>query len=201
MEEIVNMPKTPRGHLTLDKICLAAETLFYQKGYHNTSIVDITNLSDIALGTFYIYFKDKYNLYKYLLFRYSHQIRMEISDETRDLKSRKEKEKIGLKTFLNYIRKNKHAYNIIWESLYIDKNLFKDYYENFAEKYSKGIIEAQRDGEVIDGDPTIISYFLMGVSNFIGLKYVMFDDGNDNFDYVVDMVLEILDNGLFIKSL
>ena len=113
MEEIVHMPKTKRGQATLEKICTAAETLFYQKGYHNTSIVDITNLSGIALGTFYIYFKDKYYLYKYLLYRYSHQIRMEISTKTKDVKGRREKERAGLKTFLNYIRKNKHAnYNI-----------------------------------------------------------------------------------------
>jgi AcrR family transcriptional regulator len=122
MEDImVNMPKTHRGQATLEKICQAAETLFYQKGYHNTSIVDITNLSDIALGTFYIYFKDKFYLYKYLLLRYSHQIRMAISTETKNLKTRRDVERVGLKTFLKYIRENKHAYNIIWESLYIDK--------------------------------------------------------------------------------
>jgi AcrR family transcriptional regulator len=200
MEEIVNIPKTQRGQATLDKICQAAETLFYQKGYHNTSIVDITNLSGIALGTFYIYFKDKYYLYKYLLLRYSHQIRMAISTETKDLQSRKEKERVGLKTFLKFTRENKHSYNIIWESLYIDKNLFINYYDIFAERYSKGMIEGQKDGEVIDADPTVISYFLMGVSNFIGLKYVMFDEENIDYDHVVDQVMSILENGLFTKK-
>lgn len=200
MEEIVNIPKTQRGQATLEKICLAAETLFYEKGYHNTSIVDITNLSGIALGTFYIYFKDKYLLYKYLLLRYSHQIRMAISAETTGLENRKEMERVGLKTFLRYIRENKHAYNIIWESLYIDKNLFKDYYDNFAEKYSKGIIAAQEAGEVVDYDPMVISYFLMGVSNFIGLKYVMFDEENMDYDHVVDQVVAILENGMFLKK-
>jgi AcrR family transcriptional regulator len=201
MEDImVNMPKTHRGQATLEKICQAAETLFYQKGYHNTSIVDITNLSDIALGTFYIYFKDKFYLYKYLLLRYSHQIRMAISTETKNLKTRRDVERVGLKTFLKYIRENKHAYNIIWESLYIDKNLFIEYYENFANRYSKGIAEAQKSGEVVELDPTVISFFLMGVSNFIGLKYVMFDEDNNNFDGVVDKVMEILENGIFAEK-
>ncbi len=200
MDEIVNIPKTKRGQATLDKICEAAEILFYQKGYHNTSIIDITNVSGIALGTFYIYFKDKYGLYKYLLLRYSHRIRMEISAATKDAETRLEKEKIGLKTFLEYIRDNKHAYNIIWESLYIDKELFKNYYDVFAERYSKGMIEAQKDGEVINADPMVLSYFLMGVSNFIGLKYVMFDDKNENYDQVVDQVMEILENGMFVRK-
>lgn len=200
MEEIVHMPKTKRGQATLEKICETAETLFYQKGYHNTSIVDITNSSGIALGTFYIYFKDKYYLYKYLLFRYSHQIRKAISTETKDIHGRKEKERVGLKTFLNYIRTNKHAYNIIWEALYIDKNLFMDYYDNFAKRYLSGMVESQKEGEIIEGDPMVISYFLMGVSNFIGLKYVMFDEENIDYDHVVDQVINILENGLFIKN-
>lgn len=201
MEDImVNIPKTQRGQATLEKICQAAETLFYQKGYHDTSIVDITNLSDIALGTFYIYFKDKFYLYKYLLLRYSHQIRMAISTETKNLKTRREVERVGLKTFLKYIRENKHAYNIIWESLYIDKNLFIEYYESFANRYSNGIAEAQKRGEVVELDPTVISFFLMGVSNFIGLKYIMFDEDNNKFDEIVDKVMEILENGLFIKK-
>lgn len=199
MEEIVNMPKTQRGQATLEKICQAAETLFYQKGYHSTSIVDITNLSGIALGTFYIYFKDKYYLYKYLLLRYSHQIRKQISTDSKNLKTRKEKEREGLRSFLKYIRENKHAYNIIWESLYIDKNLFMQYYDTFADRYSKGIIEAQENGEVIDVDPILISYYLMGVSNFIGLKYVMFDDEDNDFDSAVDAVTNIIENGIFKK--
>ncbi len=200
MEDIVNIPKTQRGQATLEKICQAAETLFYQKGYHNTSIVDITNLSGIALGTFYIYFKDKYYLYKYLLLRYSHQIRMAISTEAKTAETRKEKERVGLKTFLKYTRENKHVYNLIWESLYIDKNLFKNYYDTFADRYSKGMIEAQKEGEVVDADPIVLSYILMGVSNFIGLKYVMFDEENIDYDHVVDQVIDILEKGMFIKK-
>jgi AcrR family transcriptional regulator len=199
VDEIVNQPKTERGQVTLDKICQAAEELFCHKGYHNTSIVDITKLSGIALGTFYIYFKDKYLLYKYLLLQYSHDIRKAISSETKGLTNRKEIERVGLKTFLRYTRENKYAYNIIWESLFIDKELFINYYDTFAERYSKGLIEGQKAGEIADYDPTLMSYFLMGVSNFIGLKYVVFDENDSNLDNVVDQVIGILENGIFKK--
>jgi len=40
----------------------------------------------------------------------------------------------------------------------------------------------------------------MGVSNFIGLKYVMFDEENMDFDKVVDQVVDILVNGMFKKK-
>lgn len=198
MELLVNTPKTKRGEATLERICIVAEELFYEKGYHNTSIVDITNNADIGLGTFYIYFKDKYSIYKYLLLRYSHKIRKAIATETTGIDDRLEMERVGLKTFLHFIRDNKHAYNIIWESLYIDKQLFVEYYDLFAERYTKGMKEAQANGQVIDIDPTTLSYILMGVSNFIGLKYVMFDDDNNDFDKVVDDVISVISKGMFI---
>lgn len=196
IETVVNIPKTKRGQATLDKICQAAEALFYEKGYSNTSIVDITNYAGIALGTFYIYFKDKYYVYKYLLIQYSRQIRKSIHDATKGLESRKEKERVGLKTFLKYTRDNKQSYNIIWESLYIDKDLFREYYEIFAGRYQKGIVDAQKTGEIGELDPVVLSYMLMGISNFIGLKYVMFEEEED-FDRVVDQVIDILSHGMF----
>ena len=200
MEQLVNQPKTKRGQKTLDNIVHAAEELFFKKGYHATSIIDITNEADIALGTFYIYFKDKYSLYKYLLNIYSHEIRKAISVDIKKSHSRFEAEKIALKAFLQYIRDNKHVYNIIWESLYIDKSLFVEYYENFAQRYIKGLVVAQDKGEVANVDPMILSYLLMGISNFIGLKYVMFDEENEDFDQVVDKVMEILKTGMFLKK-
>lgn len=201
MKKIVNIPKTARGQKTLDSIVESAEKLFYEKGYHRTSISDITNESDIALGTFYIYFKDKYNLYKFLLLRYSHEIRKAIAVDISEDASRLKKEEIGLRAFLEYIKKNKHVYNIIWESLYIDKKLFVDYYQNFANRYSKGIMEAQEDGEMLDLDPQIMSFYLMGISNFIGLKYVMFDDDNEeDIEEVVKEVMVLIERGMFKKN-
>ncbi|NLC65435.1 MAG: TetR/AcrR family transcriptional regulator [Clostridium sp.] len=201
MKKIVNIPKTARGQKTLDSIVESAEKLFYEKGYHRTSISDITNESDIALGTFYIYFKDKYNLYKFLLLRYSHEIRKAIAVDISEDASRLKKEEIGLRAFLEYIKKNKHVYNIIWESLYIDKKLFVDYYQNFANRYSKGIMEAQEDGEMLDLDPQIMSFYLMGISNFIGLKYVMFDDDNEeDIEEVVKEVMVLIERGMFKRD-
>jgi hypothetical protein len=37
----------------------------------------------------------------------------------------------------------------------------------------------------------------MGVSSFIGLKYIMFNDENTDLDYIVDEIMKILQKGLF----
>lgn len=196
MENFVNMPKTKRGMATLNKIVNSAEKLFYKKGYHGTGINDITTASNVALGTFYIYFEDKMSIYRYLLVQYSHRIRMHISKEIAGIEDRVEAERIGLRAFLLFIAKHKHIYNIIWESLYIDKKLFVDYYTQFAANYARQIKQAQEADEMKRYDPEIVAFVMMGISNFIGLNYIMFKD-EKNVDQVVDEVIRILKDGLF----
>lgn len=196
MNTLVNLPKTKRGQATLDRLCSAAEQLFFKKGYHATSINDITYKAKVAPGTFYIYFSDKLSIYKYLLISYSHAIRMNIAKDVIGVHSRKEAERIGLKSFLTFIKDHPHVYNIIWESLYIDKKLFIEYYTEFAQVYIEHIQRAQAEGQMRDHDPEVVAYLLMGVSNFIGLNWIMFKEAKE-FDDVVDKVIKALDEGLF----
>lgn len=200
MEHLVNKPKTKRGEATLNRLVTAAEQLFYEKGYHGASIHDITSLAEVALGTFYIYFDDKMSLYRYLLSQYSYKIRKHIVVSIGDEKNRKEAERIGLKSFLVFIQEHKHVYNIIWESLYIDPKLFVDYYTSFGENYSLQIKKAQDNNQIKkEFDPEVVSFVLMGISNFIGLNWIMFKDEN-RFDDVVNQVIDILDKGLFVND-
>ncbi len=198
MNRFVKQPKTKRGEVTLERIVKAGEDCFLKKGYHGSSINDITSTAEVAPGTFYIYFEDKLSLYKHLLVHYSHDIRMYIAKRLKEsgVTTRKEAERIGLKAFLEYIQEHKSMYNIIWESLYIDKKLFIDYYSDFGKNYARHIQEAIGEGQIKPYNAEVVAYMLMGISNFIGLNYVMFKETTD-FDPIVDEVITILDKGLF----
>ena len=50
-------PRTARGNRTRAKILAAAEQVFAQVGYHEASIVKITEAAGVGLGTFYLYFE------------------------------------------------------------------------------------------------------------------------------------------------
>ena len=45
-----------------DSLLDAAFGLFMENGFHKTSISDIVNQAGVAKGTFYLYFKDKYDI-------------------------------------------------------------------------------------------------------------------------------------------
>ena len=74
--------------------------------------------------------------------------------------------------------------------------MFVDYYSSFAENYAKNISKNQNETGYRDYDPEVMAYVLMGISNFIGLRYTLFSK-SDDLEEVVDEVLKILENGIF----
>lgn len=194
---LAHVPKTARGEETLQKILTAAETIFAEKGYHETSIADLTGGAGISAGTFYIYFQSKYVLYKYLLTDYNKRIRRYIRQAIEGIESRREQEREGVKAWLRFVMTHSYVFNITWESLFIDKSLFDEYFSLFSAAYVKRIEAAQEAGEIVDVDPEILSFALMGINNFVALHWIVFRN-EDNIDYVADQIIRLLD-GIFTK--
>jgi len=200
MHPQIKEPTTRNAINTFKAIEDAALEVFYKNGYHGTTIADITNRAGVAAGTFYLYFPSKLVLYQHILMSLSHDIRKEIASKVNEKETRYEKEREGIKTFINYALERPEMYNIIWESLYIDRDLFRDYYISFAGRYRKGLNRAVEEGEIRSLDTEVVSYVLMGITNFIGLKVVMdLGEENEDVDAIVDVVMEILEKGLFRK--
>lgn len=193
----VIQPKTARGEKTLSKIFKASEKLFKDKGYYETSIIDIITLAEVSNGTFYNYFVDKMSLFKYMLERYSHEIRKTSSVASKKHQTRYEKEFYGFKAYIEYLIQHPQAYCIIMQSMYVQPDFYKDYYERFCEKYRNALDEAIENGEIYPCDTTVVSYMLMGISSFYGLKHVIFDHKYDVSEEDIKKVFDILAKGLF----
>lgn len=199
MEEYIIKPKTKRGEATLEKIIDAASAVFYEKGFHGGSIADITQRAGVGNGTFYIYFDSKLSVYRYLLVEYGKRIRAASNQAISGCANRKEAERLGIRSFFEFVLKDQGIFNIIWESLYIDKSLFDDFYTTFSKSYVSRLKQAQADGEVRDIDPKVLSYVLMGITNFVALNSLVLKQEN-NVDHLVDEVMKVLENGIFTPS-
>lgn len=192
----IKLPESRTAQKSFDKLVAAAEELFYRQGYAKTTIGDITGRAGLAIGTFYIYFESKYPLYLYLMVKYEHELKAFISYRIKDCTTRLEKEREGIKAFIIQARNNPACYNIIWESLYIDPALFKEYYSEFAAGYIRNL-ERSRD-ELYDVDLETVSFLLMGISNFAGLQAIFTDDFDDEkLNVMVDTIYTVLKRGLF----
>lgn len=191
-------PKTKRGEATRMKLIRAAAKVFYEKGYYGSTINDITRAAGVGSGTFYLYFDSKLSLYRYLLIEYGERIRANSTMAIQDIKSRRDAEEVGIRSFFEFVIREPEIFNIIWESLYIDKTLFDDFYRRFAESYVARLQVAQENGEVRDIDPNVLSYMLIGITNFVALNSIVLRQ-EDDVDHLLDEIMKLLDGGMFRK--
>lgn len=150
--------------------------LFTKKGVKDTSIQEIVDSADVAKGTFYLYFKDKYELRDILIAQKSKKL---FNDALKALR----KEKIsGLTNQIIFIVD--HVINALSKNTlllkFISKNLsWGVYNETFNKIYEK-------DFESEDG---IRSLFLKGIEeNHIHL---------DNPDITLFMIIELVSSTCF----
>lgn len=192
----INLPKTKLGLAKMNKLLDAAEELFTNNGFHATSISDICKRANTAVGTFYIYFETKTDIYRYLMWKYQKEIKNRLASSIKGCKTRYEMECEGIKCFIKFALQTPNVYNIIWGSLSIDQRMFRDYYISFAESYTKALERAHNDVET--SDPTTIAYMLMGISNFVGLRAIFEEMNDEDIDRIVnENIMPALSNGIF----
>lgn len=191
----INIPKTRLGQTKMDKLLSASEELFAKNGFYGTSISDICKHAGTAVGTFYIYFETKTDVYKYLMETYKQEIKNRLADSIKNCSTRYEREREGIKCFIKYAVIAPNIYNIIWGSLSIDRQLFVDYYVSFAKSYARGL--KKDEDQVIETDADSLAYMLMGISNFLGLKAMFTGMTDEEIDKMVDeTVMPALTGGI-----
>lgn len=196
MENYIIQPKTKRGENTLEKLLDAARDVFYEKGFHKGGIADIAKRAGVGHGTFYVYFDSKISVYRYLLVEYGKRIRAKSNEAISGCSNRKEAERLGIRSFFEFVLADQGIFSIVWESMYIDKTLFDEFYTTFSESYVARLKQAQLDGEVRDIDPKVLSYVLIGITNFVALNSLVLKQEN-NIDHLVDEIMKVLENGMF----
>ena len=66
---------TSRGKRTRQQLLDAAELVFGEKGFEQSSIAEITQRAEVALGTFYVYFENKHAIFVELVEQLGERLR------------------------------------------------------------------------------------------------------------------------------
>jgi AcrR family transcriptional regulator len=173
---VIPLPTTPRGQRTRQKLLDSAEAVFGEAGFHNAGIIEITQRADVALGTFYLYFRDKKSIFDDLVHTLNSRMRRTISERVRDVDDRLEQEVIGFETFFEFVRKHRNLYRVILQAETVDEDLYRWHYRTLADGYVRGIRRAQAAGQVrTDLDAETMAYALMGMAEALGSRYVLWD--------------------------
>ncbi|MFC4766006.1 TetR/AcrR family transcriptional regulator [Effusibacillus consociatus] len=176
LDEHMPLPLTRKGLKTRQKLLDTAEEIFGTQGYFSASIVDITQKANVAQGTFYNYFSSKQMIFEELIKQLSSDFRNEIRMEVAKATSAKEAQIIGFRTFFRWVKNHRNLYSIVQQAVLVDEKLYRWYYDRLAGGYIKGLEEAMGKGEFKTLDAETVAYCLMGMSQFIGMRWVYWED-------------------------
>jgi AcrR family transcriptional regulator len=195
MTPVAKTPRTERGRKTLRLLLDAAAAEFGEKGFHESSVVSITQRAGVALGSFYTYFDSKDSLFRALVKDMSAQVRNTVGPVIAAETDRLSGERRGLAEFLSFVRKHKELYRIIDESEFVDPPSYRAHYENTVAGYVASLHDAAAKGQVRADVEEVHAWAIVGMNVFLGLRYGVMGEDRD-VQQVADIASDLLTNGL-----
>lgn len=92
----------------------AAERVIALKGYHNTRIADIASEADVGLGTFYLHFKTKNEIFIELINYGADHLREELTEAKAGVVDPADKLRITIKTILDAAAERPESFRIVF---------------------------------------------------------------------------------------
>ena len=183
-EELVSSatgrPLTKRGEATRRRLLEAAELVFAEQGYHEASIVKITERAGIGLGTFYLYFDSKQAIFEALVLDLNRRVRHSMSEAMAGASDRLEAERAGFAGFFRFTAEHPALYRVVREAEFVSPEVLRMHYTRIVEGYEAGLRAAQATGDVDRAlDPETTAWALMGMGELIGMRFLLWERDAD----------------------
>ena len=165
-----------RGALTRQRLIEAAEQVFTQVGYHEASIVKITEAAGVAMGTFYLYFRGKKEIFDELLRDLNRRVRHAMSEASAQGETRLEQELLGFRAFFRFTAEHPGLYRVIRQAEFVSPEMLRYHYEKLSSGYVEGLEAAAERGEVGEIDAEVSAWALMAAGELIGMRWILWDE-------------------------
>ncbi|MDW4499206.1 TetR/AcrR family transcriptional regulator [Sulfitobacter sp. D35] len=188
-------PKTTRGTARRNQLLRSAEKVIGEKGFAAASIADITRDAETALGTFYIYFVSKEQVFRELVVEMGALTRRVMADAVTGAPDRLEAERRGLLAFLRFVADRPSLYRIVEQARFVDPEAYQEYFSGFAAAYREQLEKAAAEGEIRPGHAEIRAWALMGVAKSLGDRFVLWEEQGD-LENIANAAFEMIRDGL-----
>ena len=166
---------TKRGAATRRRLLDAAEECFADTGYHEASVVKITEAAGVAQGTFYLYFASKRDIFDELVRDLNRRVRHAMKEASAQGATRREAELLGFQAYFRFTAEHTALYRIIRQAEFVSPEMLRYHYDKLAEGYVEGLQAAKEDGDAGDIDPEVVAWALMGMGELIGMRWILWE--------------------------
>ena len=181
---------TARGERTRHKLLEAAEQTFAELGYHDASIVKITEAAGVGQGTFYLYFPGKKQVFDEVVLDLNSRVRHAMTEASAQGKTRAERELLGF--FFRFTADHPALYRIIRQAEFVSPETLQLHYERLMRPYAAALEQAMEAGEVAEGDPEVLAWSLMGIGELVGMRWILWNGEREMPEAVFDELARII---------
>ncbi|MGW2548722.1 TetR/AcrR family transcriptional regulator [Streptomyces sp. NPDC001635] len=165
-----------KGNRTRQRILDAAEAVFVELGYHDASIVKITEAAGVAQGTFYIYFPGKRELFEELVDDLNRRVRQAMTTASESGGSRLAAERAGFAAYFAFVAEHPGLYRIMRQAEFVAPHQLRQHYDRIVSGYTKRLRAAMDSSEIPPGEPELMAWALMGLGEMVGMRWVLWHD-------------------------
>ena len=166
-----------KGVATRQKLLEASEQVFAGLGYHDASIVKITEAAGVGQGTFYLYFSSKKEIFDELVRDLNRRVRHAMKVASERGTTRLESELLGFGAYFRFTGEHPALYRIIRQAEFVSPEMLRYHYDKLSEGYIEGLRDAMARGETAELDPEVTAWALMAAGEMIGMRWILWGDG------------------------
>jgi AcrR family transcriptional regulator len=182
----------------------AAAKIVGRLGYAEASVARITELAQVAQGTFYNHFENRQELLDQLLPTIGLQMIAFIHERTKSAPSGAEKETERFRAFFEFLRVVPEFLRILNEAEVFAPKGYQRHLDNIATAYVRSLKRGRDAGNVddyTDQELEVIVHILMGARGYLCRQYA-YTEGSAHAvpEYVISAYEKLLGSGLFRKT-
>jgi AcrR family transcriptional regulator len=162
-----------RGAATRARLLEAAERCFADAGYHDASVVKITEAAGVAQGTFYLYFATKKDIFDELVRELNRRVRHAMKEASSQGTTRLEAELLGFQAYFRFTAEHTALYRIIRQAEFVSPEMLRYHYDRLSQGYVEALQEASARGEIGDVEPEVTAWALMAIGEMVGMRWIL----------------------------
>ncbi len=185
-----------------EEILKAAEKIFANNGFYNSTVAEIAKESEFAIGTLYQFFTNKEELYYTMMIEKFDLLYQTLQSEVSKISGCREKLNCVVGVILSFIEQHSDFFKIFtWELNVLNSNMNNQLQDQLISKHfayikliGDVITEGVKEGLLKEGHPEDLSTALVGMMNIFAFNWIYNNQG-DSLKTKVPTIVNLFLNG------
>ena len=189
-----------KSELVRNNLLWAAAQVVGEVGYAAASITRITEMANVAQGSFYNYFDSRQDILDTLLPDMGKKMMEHIRERSRGGSNFSELEQRSFEAFFEFIDNEPHFFRILNEAESFAPKAHKQHFDSVSRRYVQFLTRSHENGEFPayeSEELEAIAFILMATRSYLAIRYVYGDGQRQSLpENVVDTYMKFVRFGL-----